>query len=203
MPVTGFLARNNLVQLRSLNAKAEFAYYRFSHGFDVPTSAERSGANLVPSSTDKIIHWRGVSAGLCANLVGIGLARFAYPLIPALIAAHWFSPSAAVYLGAANLAGYLAGALIARPIATQTGAAPPLRAMMLTAAGSFCACAFPLSFGWFFLWRFASGISGGVLMALAAPAVLPHVSPSRRGLAGAIFTGVGLGIAASGPWCRC
>ncbi len=36
-------------------------------------------------------------------------------------------------------------------------------------------------------------------MALAAPMVLPHIQPSRRGLAsGAIFTGVGLGIAASG-----
>ena len=55
--------------------------------------------------------WRAVLAGLCATLVGIGLARFAYtPLIPALIAEDWFSPSQAAYLGAANLAGYLAGA---------------------------------------------------------------------------------------------
>ena len=144
--------------------------------------------------------WRPVLAGLCANLVGVGLARFAYtPLIPALIGAHWFSASAAVYLGAANLAGYLAGALLARPIALRAGAAPALRAMMIVAAAAFFACAFPLSFGWFFVWRFASGISGGVLMALAAPVVLPHVPASRRGLAGgAIFTGVGLGIAASG-----
>jgi predicted MFS family arabinose efflux permease len=139
-------------------------------------------------------------AGLCATLVGIGLARFAYtPLIPALIAAHWFSPSAAVYLGAANLAGYLAGALLARPIAASAGAAATLRGMMVAASAAFFACAFPLSFGWFFVWRFASGISGGALMALAAPVVLPHIPPSRRGLAsGAIFTGVGLGIAASG-----
>ena len=54
---------------------------------------------------------RATVAALSANLVGIGLARFGYtPLIPALIAAGWFTPSAAVYLGAANLAGYLAGA---------------------------------------------------------------------------------------------
>jgi predicted MFS family arabinose efflux permease len=45
----------------------------------------------------------------------------------------------------------------------------------------------------------AAGIAGGALMVLAAPAVLPLVPPSRRGLAGGvIFTGVGLGIAASG-----
>jgi MFS family permease len=36
-------------------------------------------------------------------------------------------------------------------------------------------------------------------MVLAAPTVLPHIAPARRGLAsGAIFMGVGLGIAASG-----
>ena len=36
-------------------------------------------------------------------------------------------------------------------------------------------------------------------MVLAAPAVLPHVAPSRRGLAGGvIFTGVGVGIVVSG-----
>jgi predicted MFS family arabinose efflux permease len=133
-------------------------------------------------------------------MVGVGLARFAYtPLIPALIAAHWLSPSAAVYLGAANLAGYVAGALLARPIALRAGSASALRAMMTVAAAAFFACAFPLTFGWFFVWRFASGVSGGVLMALAAPVILPHIPPSRRGLAGgAIFTGVGLGIAASG-----
>ena len=74
-----------------------------------------------------------------------------------------------------------------------------LRGMMVVASAAFFACAFPISFGWFFVWRFASGISGGALMALAAPVVLPHIEPSRRGLAsGAIFTGVGLGIAASG-----
>lgn len=64
---------------------------------------------------EKVIAERAVSplratlAALSANLVGIGLARFGYtPLIPALIAAGWFRPSTAVYLGAANLAGYLA-----------------------------------------------------------------------------------------------
>jgi predicted MFS family arabinose efflux permease len=57
----------------------------------------------------------------------------------------------------------------------------------------------PLGFGWFFLWRFLSGCTGGVLMALAAPNVMPGIPEARRGLAGgAIFTGVGLGIAASG-----
>src|SRR5919197_6648303 len=99
------------------------------------------------ASTDNIVHWRAVSAGLCANLVGVGLARFAYtPLIPALIAAHWYSVSATVYLGAANLAGYLAGALLARQMAVRVGPGPTLRTMMAVATAAFFACAYPLSF---------------------------------------------------------
>ncbi len=144
--------------------------------------------------------WRATMSGFCASLVGIGLARFAYtPLLPALIGAHWFEPSAAAYLGAANLAGYLAGALLARPVAARIPVAGTIRLMMGIATLAFFACAYPLSFTWYFAWRFAAGLSGGALMVLAAPTVLPHVPPARRGLAsGAIFMGVGVGIALSG-----
>lgn len=144
--------------------------------------------------------WRVTLAGLCASLVGIGLARFAYtPLLPVLITEGWFPASQAAYLGAANLAGYLGGALCARPLARRGGAPRVLRGMMALVTVAFFACALPLSFAWFFLWRFAAGVAGGALMVLAAPTVLPHVPPARRGLAGgAIFTGVGLGIMASG-----
>ncbi len=149
---------------------------------------------------DGVSPWRGTLAGLCATLVGIGLARFAYtPLIPPLITEGWFAPAQAAYLGAANLAGYLAGALLARHMAAVTGTTPVLRAMMVLATVAFFACAFPISFFWFFLWRFGAGLAGGALMALAAPSVLARIPARRRGLAGGIiFTGVGLGIAASG-----
>ena len=71
--------------------------------------------------------------------------------------------------------------------------------MMLLASATFFACALPLGFAWYLAWRLAAGLAGGVLMVLAAPTVLPAVPPFRRGLAGgAVFTGVGLGIAASG-----
>jgi predicted MFS family arabinose efflux permease len=44
-----------------------------------------------------------------------------------------------------------------------------------------------------------AGLTGGVIMVLAASTILPHVAPSKRGLVGGvIFAGVGLGIAASG-----
>lgn len=144
--------------------------------------------------------WLSAAAGLCASLVGLGLARFAYtPLIPALIAAKWFTPAEAVYLSAANLAGYLAGALIARDLGARVGSVWALRGMMVLAAVTCFACAVPISFIWFFGFRFLAGISGGVIMVLAATAILPHTAPSKRGLiGGVIFAGVGLGVAASG-----
>lgn len=144
--------------------------------------------------------WLPIFAGLCASLVSIGLARFAYtPLIPSLIQAQWFSASDVVYLGAANLVGYLIGALIGHPLARRTSNKVALRMMMLAVTLAFFACAFPLSVSWFFGWRLLSGIAGGAIMVLVAATVLPHVPASRRGLAsGAIFLGIGLGIAGSG-----
>lgn len=144
--------------------------------------------------------WRAVTSAFSASLIGIGLARFAYtPLLPAIIGGHWFDQSTAAYLGAANLAGYLLGALLGRPLATVFRIPTIIRTMMLLATAAFFACAYPLSFTWYFAWRFVSGLAGGSLMVLAAPAVLPHVPLSRRGLAGGvIFMGVGVGIVASG-----
>ena len=144
--------------------------------------------------------WMPIFAGLCASLVSIGLARFAYtPLIPSLIEARWFSANDVVYLGAANLVGYLIGALLGRPTARQLGNKNALRLMMLVVTAAFFACAFPLSVSWFFGWRLLSGIAGGAIMVLVAATVLPHVPAARKGLAsGAIFLGIGLGIAGSG-----
>ncbi len=166
-----------------------------------------SASNAHASTVDEIPQrgggsdvWRWICAGLSASLVGLGLARFAYtPLIPALIDAGWFAPADVVYLGAANLAGYLAGALAARPLAARLGAVGLLRASMAAVALSCLACSVPLSFAWFLVWRLVSGVAGALIMVLAASTILPRVGAARRGLVGgAIFAGVGLGVAASG-----
>jgi len=144
--------------------------------------------------------WPVTLSGLCAILVGIGLARFAYsPLIPALIEAEWFSAGETAYLGAANLAGYLVGAMLAARLADAVGTPTALRSMMLLAAATFVASAFPLDFWWYTGWRFAAGLAGGILMVLAPSAVLTHIPQARHGFAGGIiFAGVGLGIVLSG-----
>ena len=81
-------------------------------------SREPSGASITGA----------VTAGLCSSLVGIGLSRFAFsPLIPLLVSEHWFAVSQAAYLGAANLMGYVVGALISLDLAR----AIPLRPLLL------------------------------------------------------------------------
>lgn len=70
---------------------------------------------------------------------------------------------------------------------------------MLLATLSFFASSTPVSFTWFFAWRFLSGLTGGIIMVLVASVILPHISAARRGIVGGvIFAGVGLGVAASG-----
>jgi hypothetical protein len=154
-----------------------------------------------PAAAQGVRIWRAALAALSANLVGIRLARFAYtPLIPALAAAGWFTANAATYLGAANLAGYLVGALLGRRMLAIAHPPVLLRVMLLSVAASFFACELSsLGFAWFFLWRFISGYAGGAIMVLAAPTVLAATPMERRGTVGGfIFTGVGIGVALSG-----
>lgn len=141
-----------------------------------------------------------VTAGLCSTVVGIGLARFAYTaLIPPLITEHWFTASQAAYLGAANLLGYVVGALLSLKLARAMPVTPLVRAMMLVVAASFLASGYQLSFSWFFAWRFAGGFAGGVLMVAGVSTALEQVPANRRGVAAGIaIGGVGVGIIASG-----
>jgi predicted MFS family arabinose efflux permease len=139
-------------------------------------------------------------AGFAALLVGVGIGRFAYtPLLH--VAAGWLDPGGAALVGSANLAGYLAGALLVPSVARRVPAPTAVRgAMALTAIG-FAACALPLGFWWMSAWRFLAGMTGAVLMILAAPLVLAATpAPWRGRVAGTVFTGVGLGVMLSGTF---
>jgi predicted MFS family arabinose efflux permease len=70
--------------------------------------------------------------------------------------------------------------------------------MVLTTV-SLAACAWHLGFAWYLVWRILPGITGGILMVLAAPAVLARTPAELRPrMSGVVFTGVGVGIAAAG-----
>ena len=139
-------------------------------------------------------------AGFASLFIGIGLARFGYtPLLPAVIEAEWFPPADAAYLGAANFAGYLAGAVFAWRLPVPLTPRATLRILLAATAVSFAACSVPLSFEWMAFWRFLPGLTGGWIMVLAAPLMLTAIPLERQRLAGGIFfTGVASGIVASG-----
>ncbi len=144
--------------------------------------------------------YRAAFSGLAATLVGHGIGRFAYvALLPAVVAAGWFSGVEAGYIGAANLVGYLVGALLAHRLATLVAPTLLVPLSMALIAVSFLASALPASFLWFLAWRFAAGIAGALVLINASPLVVMHAPMNRRGrVNGIVFTGIGVGIVLSG-----
>lgn len=142
---------------------------------------------------------RPALAGATAAFCGNGLARFAYvPLFPAMVAAGWVTGAQAGLLGALNLAGYLAGVVSGRTLAARLGTALALNGGMALVVLSCAACAWNAGPAWLGLWRGAAGIAGGVLMALAGPAVQGAVPADQRGFAGGlVLAGVAVGVVAS------
>ncbi|WP_052341327.1 YbfB/YjiJ family MFS transporter [Salinarimonas rosea] len=156
---------------------------------------------------------RGASAGgrlapwlpaLLAVLVGIGFARFAYtPLLPLLVERGWVSAPQAAFAGAANLAGYLVGALLAQALAARRERGAILNAALALAVVSLGACAVPLGAPWGALWlsvfRFLAGVAGGLIMVLGPSAVLSRTPPEAKSrVSGIVFAGVGIGVVLSG-----
>ena len=78
------------------------------------------------------------------------------------------------------------------------GTARTLDLGMALAVAAFAACAWNGGLTYVAFWRALAGVSGGLLMALAGPAVQWAVPPARRGLAGGIVvSGVGSGAVLS------
>ncbi|MDC0662360.1 YbfB/YjiJ family MFS transporter [Marinobacter sp. SS21] len=138
----------------------------------------------------------GVTAGMAATFLGVGLARFAYTaILPELIQQEWFSEAEAAYLGAANLIGYAAGALLAVPVARRLGTVAIVLACGFLVVLSFIACAWPIAFSPYLIARAISGLCGAALMVLVPSAALTALQPGQRAKgASLVFTGVGLGI---------
>ena len=136
-----------------------------------------------------------IAVGMSATLAAVGLARLAYtPLLPAVIHHGWFLSSQAVYLGAANLLGYLLGSLMAYRLSERFAARGLLGTAFLGVVLSFILCSLPGPFVWFFCWRFVSGIAGGILMVVGPSVALMAASTGRKtAVASFVFTGIGMG----------
>ena len=139
--------------------------------------------------------WPALLTGFMATLCGVGLSRFAYTaLLPQVVHAGWFTGEQAAYIGAANLLGYLLGALMAAPLADRWSGKRLMQLSWLAVAISFAAECVAQPMAVFFFWRCVAGVAGGVLMVLGPSMAMAATPVARRAILGPMmFSGIGFG----------
>ncbi|RZL35046.1 MAG: YbfB/YjiJ family MFS transporter [Rubrivivax sp.] len=143
--------------------------------------------------------WQVLLGGICALVLTVGLARFAYtPLLPQMHAQAGLGVADGGLLAAINYAGYMSGALLAAWIESPawrrrlyTGALP--LALVVTAL-----MGWSTSFPAWALSRYVGGLCGAAGMLLGSGLVQGWLIRSgRRPELGIYFIGLGLGVAVS------
>lgn len=133
--------------------------------------------------------------------VAMGVGRFAFtPLFPLMVRDGLLGSEAGAMIAASNYLGYLVGALVAARIRVNSAT--------LVACGLISTVIVTASVGWtasvsaWVVLRFAAGVmSAWTLVATSAWGLGWLAALDRPHLAGTIFAGVGLGIAAAGLFC--
>jgi predicted MFS family arabinose efflux permease len=145
-----------------------------------------------------------VAAGLALGpAVALGLARFAYALLlPAMRTDLGWSFATAGVMNTANAVGYLAGALLAAPLARRVGARRLFLAAMAMTVLALLATAATGNVVLLIILRLAAGISGAVVLIAGAGLTTQLNTSGRPGraalLLGVYFAGGGVGIVLSG-----
>jgi len=140
-------------------------------------------------------------AAMTALAVAMGVGRFAFtPLFPLMVRDGLLDGRAGAWLAAANYLGYLAGSLTAARIT--------LRPALLMSAGLAATVGITAAVGWtttlpiWIVLRFLAGVaSAWTLVATSTWGLGWLAALGRPGLAGILFSGVGLGIAGAGLYC--
>lgn len=132
---------------------------------------------------------------ISAMFLGLGLGRFAFsPLIPELVESGWLDVGTAQSVGAANLVGYLVGALLAKPALRLTSERTLCVLSRALVFLSYDLLILPFGAGWFWIMRFLAGIGGAMLMVVATAAAGRQLTAlDRKQLQPMVFVGIGLG----------
>lgn len=140
-------------------------------------------------------------AACLALAVAMGVGRFAFtPLLPLMARDGVLAGNAGAWLAASNYLGYFLGAMVAGRL--------PFSNLALLRGGLTGIVVFTAAMGidgplaWWALLRFLAGaFSAWVLVATSSWALGRLARAGRPDLAGVIYAGVGLGIAATGVFC--
>jgi len=135
--------------------------------------------------------------------VGIGLARFGYAvLLPAMRTDLGWSYTQAGGMNTANALGYLAGALVAAPLAARMGAGGAFRRAILGTAATMLLSGATASFVPLLILRVLAGVGGAVALITGATLAARLVTGERQTagvvVIGLYFGGVGMGILVMG-----
>jgi predicted MFS family arabinose efflux permease len=144
--------------------------------------------------------WTRVGAAAACFAAIMGFSRLAYGvLVPAMRASLGGSFGVYGAIGAANMVGYLAGALLATRLARRPDRSRVNAASLLGMCAAVAACAFvrePILLG---ALRFLVGATSGVALALTLALAVEAIPAARRGIAASIVWGGGtVGIALVG-----
>ena len=143
---------------------------------------------------------RVACAGICALILTIGLARFAYtPLLPLMREATALDDPASGWLATFNYLGYMAAALLAARGGDPARRHRAYRLGLVVAVGSTAAMGLGTSFELWAVLRFLAGMSSAAGMLLASGFILNWLlRHGRRPGLGLHFTGIGLSIIVTG-----
>ncbi|MGE5491026.1 MAG: YbfB/YjiJ family MFS transporter [Actinomycetota bacterium] len=144
--------------------------------------------------------YRVMLAGVCALILTVGLARFAYtPMLPIMRDEAGLSYLAGGWLATFNYVGYISGALLAASISDLGRKFHLYRIGLVVAVASTAAMGMTEDVALWAVLRFVSGLSSTAGLLLASGLVLNWLMRhGHRPELGLHFTGLGLGIVVSG-----
>lgn len=144
--------------------------------------------------------WQVISAGICALVLTVGLARFAYtPLLPLMRVDAGLSAAQGGWLATFNYLGYLLGTLLVARVGDMRQKFHMYRAGLLLAVAATALMGVTTHPALWSALRFLAGLSSTAGLLLASGLVLNWLlAHRRRPRLGLHFAGLGLGIAVSG-----